>query len=170
MNTTDEHPNQALIIVDQQPEYWSLNKASKELGINKSTLSTDAAKGKIQWFDRPEGRRLFAPQLYTFYADRIARRKAAKQDEHGLNGRSSPGREPIENSDLNAALRAKEEVISLLKEQIEDIKKERDAWREKERETNAQLTRSQQLILALPAPANEQPVEQPKRRKFLGIF
>ena len=159
---TPEHPAQ----------YWSLNQASKELGINKSTLSTDASKGKIQWFDQPDGtKKLFAPQLYSFYAERL--KKRTERAERVLNVVTSPDIEHLQtpqntrpNKDLEHVLEAKEEVIATLKAQIEDLKAEREDIR-------VQRDRWHQAyneIKSLPAPSNDRAViEQPgEKRGFLA--
>lgn len=157
---TPEHP----------VEYWSLNHASKELGINKSTLSTDASKGKIQWHPQPDGtKKLFAPELYTFYAERLKRR--TKRAERVLNVVTSPEVERSEhsqNNDLYTALEARAEVVELLKAQLDETRRDRDHWREQADKASRQLSDALNVIKALPAP--ERVEEPPKRKKFLGIF
>jgi chromosome segregation ATPase len=161
----------------QTPEppntYWSLNKASKELGINKSTLSTDAAKGKIQWHDQQDGsKKFFVPELYSFYSQRLKDR--TERAERLLNGVHSPDTERHEhsqNNELNTALDAKAEIVALLKAQLEETRHDRDQWRKQAEDTSKQLTEALTVIKALPAPAATAEPEQPvKRRKFLGLF
>jgi len=148
--------------------YWSLNKASKELGINKSTLSTDAAKGRIQWHSRTDGtRKFFAPELYSFYADRL--KKRTERAERVLNVVTRPENErpePIENSELNVVVQAKEELIAALKGQIEDLKHDRDQWRRQADDATRQLTEALTVIKALPAPARTE--QEPDRRGFFA--
>ena len=166
---TPEHPS----------EYWSLNKASKELGINKSTLSMDAQKGKLQWHPQPDGtKKFFVPELYTFYAQRI--RERTERAERVLNNGTSPQTErpePSQNNDLNTALEAKSEIVALLKAQLEETRNDRDQWRKQAEDTTKQLTEVLTVMKALPAPKPADPeqvisqAEQPpKRKKFLGLF
>lgn len=155
-----EQPMNTLEIPTQ---YWSLNHASKELGINKSTLSNDAAKGKIQWHDQQDGsRKFFAPELYTFYAERLKKRR--ERAEHVLNGSTSPENEqakPIENKGLNGVVQAKDELIASLKAQIEDLRGDRDEWRKQADETARRLEDTLQIMKALPAPAGSQKPQKP---------
>lgn len=152
-------------------EYWTLNKASKELGINKSTLSMDASKGKIQWHPQPDGsKKLFVPELLTFYAERLKRR--TERAERVLNGGKSPEIEHQENSEnngLNTAIEAKNEVVDLLKAQLEDVRRDRDEWRRQAESAAHQLTEALTVIKSLPAPKSE-PVPEQRRKKFLGLF
>jgi hypothetical protein len=157
--------------VEHPPHYWSLNKASKELGINKSTLSTDASRGKIQWHSQPDGtRKLFAPELYTFYAERLKTR--TERAERVLNVVTRPELERGEqsnNTDINGALNAKDELVEVLKSQISDLRHDRDQWRQQAEDATRQLTDALIYIKALPAPATvSEPA--PKRKWFFGLF
>jgi hypothetical protein len=152
-------------------QYWSLNKASKELGINKSTLSNDASKGKIQWHPQQDGtKKFFAPELYTYYAERL--KKRTERAERVLNTVTSPyieHHEHNQNSNLNTALEAKAELVEMLKAQIEDVKADRDHWRKQADDAARRLDDAMHVIKALPAPANttQEPV---KRKKLFGLF
>jgi len=148
-------------------EYWSMSQASKVLGINKGMISQDVSKGKIQWHERPDGsRKLFAPELYSVYADKLAKRK--KQLETASEQVSRTENKPQANGEVTGVMEAKEEVISLLKSQLEemrrdvaDIKQDRDHWRR-------QAEQATEIIRALPAPNPITPVKTPEKRGFVA--
>lgn len=166
MNT----PEPTAQTTEQQSQYWSLNRASKELGINKSTLSTDASKGKLQWHPQPDGtKKFFAPELYNLYRERIAKR--TERAERVLNTGTNPETEqdkPSQNKELNTALEVRSEMVDILKAQIDDLRHDRDQWRKQAEATADQLTEALTVIKALPAPVPV--VAEPKRKKFLGLF
>ena len=149
-------------------EYWSMSQASRVLGINKGIISQDVAKGKIQWHDRPDGtRKLFVPELYTVYADKLAKKK--KRLEIGDNTPDGTETKPPENREVTAVVEAKEEVIALLKSQLDemrratdDIRQDRDHWRRQAEEATG-------LLKALPAPASYT-APQEKRGFFARLF
>jgi hypothetical protein len=144
--------------MDETPpnEYWSISQASRELGINKGIISQDAAKGKLQLHPRGDGtKKLFVPELFNVYADKIAKKK--KQLENGDNPTSRTENKPIVNRELTVVLEAKEEVIALLKSQIDglrvevtDVRQDRDHWRR-------QAEQATEILKALPAPTNQNP-------------
>jgi hypothetical protein len=148
-------------------EYWSMSQASKMLGINKGMISQDVSKGKIQWHERPDGtKKLFVPELYHVYADKLAKRK--KQLETAAEQVSSPESKPTSNGEVTGVIEAKEEVIALLKSQLEemrrdvtDIKQDRDHWRR-------QAEQATEIILALPAPNPITPVTTHEKRGFVA--
>jgi hypothetical protein len=138
--------------------YVSLSQAAKMWGKSKNTISLDIKKGRLQWIDLPGGRKLMLGQLSEVYGP-----------VGGEPGRTAPSvsqgpafeRPKNEQNDneinmMRAVLQAKEEQISLLKEQLERERLHAERWHKAFEE-----------IKLLPAPPKE--AEAP-RRKFLGIF
>jgi demethoxyubiquinone hydroxylase (CLK1/Coq7/Cat5 family) len=77
--------------------------------------------------------------------------------------------EPSENKHLHTALEAKEEIIASLKSKIQDLRDDRDQWRDQAGKAARQLDEALTVIKALPAPAKTEE-EQPKRKKLWGLF
>jgi hypothetical protein len=138
--------------------YVSLSQAAKMWGKSKNTISMDIKKGKLQWIDLHGGRKLMLGQLSEVYGpldEGTPRTSQAVADraesEHAQNAQNDN-----EINMMRAVLQAKEEQISLLKEQLERERLHAERWHKAFEE-----------IKLLPAPARE--AEAP-RKKFLGIF
>ena len=138
--------------------YVSLSQAAKMWGKSKNTISLDIKKGRLQWIDLQGGRKLMLGQLSEVYGP--------VGGEPARTVPSVPQRPDVErpkneqnNNEINmmrAVLQAKEEQISLLKEQLEHERLHAERWHKAFEE-----------IKLLPAPPKE--AEAP-RKKFLGIF
>jgi hypothetical protein len=112
---------------------YSLQQAADAAGINKSTVFRAIKAGKIsatrdehnQWvIDPAELHRVYAPQGGT-----------------GKRNGQSNGTHEVELANQRAAVAERE--IALLRETIEDLRCDRDSWREQ----------AQRLALPAPAPA-----------------
>lgn len=138
--------------------YVSLSQAAKMWGKSKNTISMDIKKGKLQWIDIHGGRKLMLGQLSEVYGP-LGGEPA--RTAPSVSGRPEVEREQNTQNDneinmMRAVLQAKEEQISLLKEQLERERLHAERWHKAFEE-----------IKLLPAPARE--AEAP-RKKFLGIF
>jgi hypothetical protein len=138
--------------------YVSLSQAAKMWGKSKNTISMDIKKGKLQWIDLQGGRKLMLGQLSEVYGS-LGGEQARTAPP--VSGRPEVEREQNAQNDneinmMRAVLQAKEEQISLLKEQLERERLHAERWHKAFEE-----------IKLLPAPARE--AEAP-RKKFLGIF
>ncbi len=142
--------------MQNQPGYVGINQAAKLTGKNKAVIHRDADSGKLPYSKNEKGHRVFQiADLLNIYGPL----KPITGDDTSSNNQKSPAIEPSVTSDLDAALKAKEEVISTLKAQIEDLKAEReDIKHERDRWHQAYSE-----VKMLPAPA-----AKPKR--LFGIF
>ncbi len=138
--------------------YVSLSQAAKMWGKSKNTISLDIKKGRLQWIDLQGGRKLMLGQLSEVYGPldggtaRTPQSVSARPDiEQSQNAQNDN-----EINMMRAVLEAKEEQISLLKEQLERERLHAERWHKAFEE-----------VKLLPAPAKE--AEAP-RKKFLGIF
>lgn len=138
--------------------YVSLSQAAKMWGKSKNTISMDIKKGKLQWIDIHGGRKLMLGQLSEVYGpvggepNRTSPPSSVRPDVE----RPKNEQNDTEINMMRAVLQAKEEQISLLKEQLERERLHAERWHKAFEE-----------IKLLPAPARE--AEAP-RKKFLGIF
>lgn len=134
-----------------------INQAAKLTGKNKAVIHRDSDSGKLHHSKNEKGHRIFQiADLISCYGEL----KPATSNETSLNHLKSPPQETNLTSNLDAALKAKEEVIATLKSQIEDLKAEReDIKGERDR-----WHKAFEEVKMLPAPANSQP------KRFLGIF
>lgn len=138
--------------------YVSLSQAAKMWGKSKNTISMDIKKGRLQWIDLQGGRKLMLGQLSEVYGP-VGGEPSRTDPSSSL--RPDVERQKNEQNDneinmMRAVLQAKEEQISLLKEQLERERLHAERWHKAFEE-----------VKLLPAPARE--AEAP-RKKFLGIF
>lgn len=133
-----------------------INQAAKLTGKNKAVIHRDADSGKLHHTKNEKGHRIFQiADLISCYGEL----KPVTSDETSFNHQKSPQEETSVTSDLDAALKAKEEVIATLKSQIEDLKAEReDIKSERDR-----WHRAFEEVKMLPAPIN-------KPKRLFGIF
>lgn len=143
--------------MQNQPGHVGINQAAKLTGKNKAVIHRDADSGKLFHTKNDKGHRVFQiADLITCYGPL----KPITGEETSDNLHKSPQQETSVTSDLDAALKAKEEVISTLKAQIEDLKAEReDIKHDRDRWHQAYSE-----VKMLPAPATVKP------KRFLGIF
>jgi hypothetical protein len=162
--------------------YWSLNEASRQTKMPKGTISKDAAKGKIQWHERPDGtKKLHAAEIFHYYADRIKRRAQETGNNRGNVVSLTTSEQQIsqeetwkqpQKQDQNAIqlaealleVRHLKERLDDKSEQIEDLREQRD----KLMEQNHRLT----LMLPAPTPTpaaqdNTPPENPPVQRRSL---
>ena len=124
--------------------YLTLGEAAKQAGVAKSTISKALRSGRLSYvsktsagyeIDPAELHRVFPPKRSATVAETVA----SNPPETGVNDRRE---------------------IELLREQLEDVKADRDAWRE------------QAQRLALPRPddvGDRQHDEAPRRKKWWQI-
>lgn len=138
--------------------YVSLSQAAKMWGKSKNTISLDIKKGRLQWIDLSGGRKLMLGQLSEVYGplDNGTQRTAQNGSVRPDIEQSKNAQNDNEISMMRAVLQAKEEQISLLKEQLERERLQVERWH-----------RAFEEVKLLPAPAKE---DEAPRKKFLGIF
>ena len=121
--------------------YLTLGQAAKEAGVSKSTVSKALKSGKLSYVNKTSaGYEIDPSELFRVFPKKPQEPVASEQ--------------LVTPPETGAADRRE---IELLKEQLEDIRKDRDAWRE------------QAQRLALPAPndvGDRQHDKAPKRRWF----
>lgn len=147
--------------------YWSLNEAARQVGGNKGSISRHISEGKLQWHDRPEGKRLHAAEVMHFYADRIRQRRnpvAKGANDTGLELITSKSNTPeTEPQHLETAVKlaTAEMEVRYLKEMLE-VERQR---REKAEQEQDRWHRAYDELKLLPAPAanSNTPEASPKR-------
>ncbi|HEY7301309.1 MAG TPA: hypothetical protein VH684_25745 [Xanthobacteraceae bacterium] len=115
---------------------YSLQQAASAAGVNKSTILRAIRAGKVsatrdehrQWLIEPA-------ELHRVYAPAVARNGK-------VNGESN-GAHQAELAEANQRASAAEREAVLLRATIEDLRSDRDAWREQ----------AQRLALPAPTPA-----------------
>ena len=149
--------------------YVSLNEAARQTGIAKGTISKDAKdSSKLQWHEQPDGtRKLHAAQVFQFYENRIKKRNlvSGNIEKHASLTETQRAETEREQQDRTAEtiklvlfeerLKANEQLIKTLQERNEDLKAERDHWRE----------HAESLKLLVRPPAAPEPVSSPAERK-----
>ena len=137
-----------------EPHLVGINEAARLTGKNKATISRDTKSGRLSSIMNDDGkmRRYQVSELERVYG-------TLRSPDTGYapvaNHQSQPVKETSATSALPEVVKAKDEVISLLKEQVEDLRKERDNWRE-------------QALRVLPAPTETMsaPDIKPEKRGF----
>ena len=131
---------------------FTLGQAAAEVGRNKSTISRDIAKGRISADKNPDGSYLIdASELFRVYEKRNDNNTKATvanaTDESGVAS---------ENMVLRVQLESALQRNSDKETQLEDLKKDRDQWRQqatylledkskKETALNTHITAEQEL-------------------------
>ena len=119
--------------------YLSLNEASKLSGRAKSTLSKALKNGKLSYVSKDEktgAYKIDPAELLRVFPETPNSSNSDRKETHG---------KPHENSALETELKAlRQEKITSLENQIEELKTERDEWRKQ----------AQQLALQPPADNN----------------
>jgi len=125
-----------------EPHLVGINEAARLTGKNKATISRDTKSGKVSATVNEAGqKRYMVAELERFYGTlRSPGTGYAPVDNH----QNQPARNTSDTSVIPEVVKAKDEVIELLKGQVEDLKRDRDNWRE-------------QALRALPAPADTTP-------------
>lgn len=119
MTDTNETPNETL--------EFTLSSAAKELGKSKATISRAIHSGKLSAVKNESGGyKIQASELFRVYP-RNETKRPQKNEKQPTSGTHET---PIENIELRAELKAIKETQEIYKERIEELKKERDEWRE----------------------------------------
>lgn len=142
------------------PGHVGINQAARLTGKNKAVIHRDAESGKLHHSKNSKGHRIFQiADLISCYGEL----KPETSDATSKDNRESPAQETSETRDVTAVVEAKEQVIATLKEQIEDLKAERESIKiDRDR-----WHRAYDEIKMLPAPANQ---DEPRKKRFLGLF
>jgi Fic family protein len=117
--------------------YLTLGQASKETGISKPTLSKALKSGRLSYVEKTSaGYKIDPAELFRVFP---------KQPQETVSSEhlDTPREPPIETSHLQAVLDAKELIEKELRQQIDDLRSDRDEWRKQ----------AQQLALAAPTEA-----------------
>lgn len=124
-----------------EPHLVGINEAARLTGKNKATISRDTKSGKLSATSSDTGsKRYQVAELERVYG------KLRNPDTGyapGADHRNQPEEKTSETILLPEVLKAKDQVIELLQKQVEDLRHERDNWRET----------ANQALRALPAPA-----------------
>lgn len=125
-----------------EPHIVGINDAARLTGKNKATISRDTTLGRISATINEAGhKRYMVAELERYYGQLRTPDTSATP---GKNHRNQPAPAPADTGVITEVVKAKDEVIELLKSQVEDLRRERDNWRE-------------QAIRALPAPVATTP-------------
>ena len=139
----------------------SISEAARWVGKTRRTLQRHIKDGKLAVNEDKQGRKYIdTAELRRVYPEDFKQPKI--DDEVRQNGKKS-------QSDAGDSGFLPEKV-AFLEEQVKDLKQEREIGREREKglreiAKGLQEELKEQRILLLPAPA-----EQPKKRRFLGLF
>jgi hypothetical protein len=140
-----------------EPHLVGINEAARLTGKNKATISRDTKSGKLSSTQDNNGaKRYQVGELERVYG---TLRNPDTGYAPGANHQSEPPEKTSDTTLLPEVLKAKDDVIELLKSQVDDLRRDRDNWREQ----------ANQALRALPAPAETTPApvtEPPKKRGF----
>ncbi|MGL1889775.1 MAG: hypothetical protein OCD76_24895 [Reichenbachiella sp.] len=128
----------------------SLNEAAKLCGRAKSTLSKAIKSGRMSASKNDKGQFEIDP----IELDRVFPYAVTDQSPEPTQNTSSEHENTIENSVLKAKLEAKDELFERLKSEIEDLKSQRNEWREQAKELTTQ-NKSQTLLIENLSPKAE---------------
>ena len=131
----------------EQPGYVGINEAARLTGKNKAQISKDAKESRLPFARNEKGHMTF--QVVDLQAKYGALRNPITGERSGDAHRKSLGEKTSVTTDLAAVLMAKDETISSLKAQIEDLKTDRDRW-------SRQAVELLEQVKMLPAPASNQ--------------
>jgi hypothetical protein len=140
-----------------EPHLVGINEAARLTGKNKATISRDTKSGKLSATVSDSGsKRYQVAELERVYGTlRNPDTGYAPPDNH----RNQPDELTSATSVIPEVVKAKDEVIAVLREQVEDLKRDRDNWRD-------------QALRALPAPAETSaaPVRAPAQKRGIWPF
>jgi hypothetical protein len=139
-----------------EPHFVGINEAARLTGKNKATISRDTKTGKLTATTNDTGaKRYQVAELERVYGTlRSPTTGYAPVDNH----RTQPQETTNDTSALTEVVKAKDEMIALLKDQVDDLKRERDNWRD-------------QAQRALPAPVDTTPAtSKTNQRKGWWLF
>lgn len=135
-----------------EPCLVGINEASRLTGKNKAIISRDSKSGRLSFIVDEGGvaKRYYVSELERVYGKL---RNPVTGYEPVTNHQNEPLEETIVTSALPEVIKAKNEVIDLLKRQVEDLQRERDNWRE-------------QAIRVLPPPPEPSRVQPATKERF----
>ena len=126
-----------------------INTASKLTGKNKATISRDSKAGKLSSTTNEAGHKRYqVAELERVYGR--LRNPDDTSDAPGANHRNQPPISTTDTSLVTEVVKAKDELIEALKNQIEDLRKDRDSWKVQA-----------QRMLPAPADTTTAPVTEP---------
>jgi hypothetical protein len=121
--------------------YWSLNEAARQTGGNKGSISRHISEGKLQWHDRPEGKRLHAAEVMHFYGDRMRQRRnrvantqqitTSEQVEQENNTPVAEAQQletAVKLASAETEIRYLKEMLEVERERREKAEQEQDRW------------------------------------------
>lgn len=157
--------------------YFTLGTAAKHAGLSKGTISKAISSGKLTAQKSEDtGSYKIDPAELQRYMDAVSVQRAtvekpvSLEDEERTATHSNTKetlsetvyerrlKEVQERAELQARTKLAEERLSDLKAQLEEMREQRDQWREQ----------AQRLALPAPAAATPQPAPQPERRGLFG--
>ena len=111
----------------------SLSEAAKNAGVSKSTIWRACKAGRVSFKRTDTGEFQIDPaelhRVFPFYA----------MGENGKVNHHATGLTQTETAILDARISALKDMAELMREQLEDVRKDRDAWR-------AQAEANQRLV------------------------
>ena len=140
---------------------FSISEAARWVGKTRRTLQRHIKNGKLSVNEDKQGRKYIDyVELGRVYPEDFKQPKT--DDKVSKNEKKSQG-DAGDSGFLP-------EKVAILEEQVKDLKQEREIAREREKglreiAKGLQEELKEQRTLLLPAPA-----EQPKKRRFLGLF
>jgi hypothetical protein len=156
LTDTETKPTFAVIESDRNSLYISLSQAAKTWHMYKGTVSRHVKEGKLQWHDQPDGsRKLFAPEVANLY---VAPPGNAAETVSN-SSKAAPAVEEASNSDvtlLKSMLEAKEEMIKVLQNQLNDQRAQIERERQVAEQWRSEFTSMKDQVLALPAPKRDE--------------
>lgn len=134
------------------PQFFTFGEIERQFDIGKSTLSKDRKNGKFSADKNPDGSyRVAMSELVRAYGDRLTRRTQEKTPETVDGERLATPTSTLETAVLEARLEGSGREIALLRDRVDDLVAERDAWRAQAERATMILSDQRQ------APAAESP-------------
>ena len=107
-------------------KFFTLGEASKQTGIQKSTLSKALKSGKLSYVDKTSaGYKIDPAELFRVFPK--------KPLEAVSSERLDTPQETHEINELKAKLHAQDKLMQRLESENKDLKADRDEWREQAR-------------------------------------
>ena len=101
----------------------SLSEAAKTAGVSKSTIWRACKAGRVSFKRSDTGEfQIDAAELHRVFPFRA-------MGENGKMNRHATGVTQTETAILDARITALKDMAELMREQLEDVRKDRDAWR-----------------------------------------
>ena len=157
----------------------TVSELTKELGVSKTTIYNCLKKFQAEFqVESKDGSKLklIETDLESRIVEYLSGSEKINHDKNVSSLNQIETNFKAEQfkveTDLETKLKAKEEIISDLKAQIEDLKADRDAWKNQAETISRLLDQQQQLSLvsmgkALPL---KEPEEEPKQESNTGLI